>query len=121
LSESLLEYFSAWIDDLDGEVKGELLPKWVDDCIVIGEIPNTGNYLLVPTAGEKSGHVIKFEHDGFEFIDQASSMDDFILSMLKRNSEMFTNMASHMTFTESNEQSQWWVKEIRDNRNNIAV
>jgi hypothetical protein len=118
--ESLFEYFSGWIDDLDEDEQDELLPVWIDDCVVIGEIPHSGNYLLVPTDGEMAGHVFEFEHDGFEFIDRGSNISDFVFNILKPNAIMLNNMVSHMTLAEGNEENQWWVEEMRDNCNNIV-
>lgn len=117
---SLLEDFSDWIDDLDEEEQEELLPEWIDNFITIGEIPYSGNYLLMPTDGEMSGHVFEFEHDGFEFIDHASDINDFVVNILKPDTKSLTNMASHMTFTESGEENQWWLEEMRDNRGHVV-
>ena len=118
--DSLLENFLEWIEDLDEEEQEELLPDWIDDCITIGEIPESGNYLLVPTTGELAGHVFEFEHDGFEFIDHSSNINEFVLSMLSPNSKTLTNIASHMTFIESNPMEQWWIEELRDNNGNVV-
>ena len=118
--DSLLEYFSGWIEDLDEEEEDELLPKWIGNFITIGEIPYSGNYLLVPIAGEMAGHVFEFEHDGFEFIDLASNINDFIVKCLKPDSRFLTGMASHMTFTENGEEDQWWIEEMRDNLGNVV-
>lgn len=118
--DSLLEDFSVWVDDLDEEEEEELLPEWIDNFITIGEISYSGNYLLVPIAGEVSGHVFEFEHDGFEFIDLAPNIHDFILSSLKPDSRSLTKMASHMTFTEDGEEEQWWIEEMRDNRGHVV-
>jgi hypothetical protein len=118
--ESLIDGFSGWIDDLDEEEQEELLPEWIDNFITIGEIPYSGNYLLMPTVGEMSGHVFEFEHDGFEFIDRASNIKEFILSVLKPDARSLTSMASHMTFTENGEENQWWLEEMRDNNGHVV-
>jgi len=66
--DSLKSDFRPWIDD---DEEKELLPAWIDDCLVIGEIPMSGNYLLMPLSGEKRGVVFIFDHDGLEFIEHA--------------------------------------------------
>ncbi|WP_018624457.1 SMI1/KNR4 family protein [Kangiella aquimarina] len=116
----LHNYFSDWVGDLDEDEKEELVPEWVDTCIVIGEIPATGNYLLVPTTGEKTGHVYLFEHDGFEFIELASNIEAYIHRMLNLDSHMLTQIASHMRFIEKDNYNQWWIKELRDNKGNLV-
>jgi hypothetical protein len=117
---SLFEDFSSWIDALDEEEQEELLPEWIDNFITIGEIPYSGNYLLMPTTGKMSGHVFEFEHDGFEFNDHALNINDFVVKALKPDSKLLTNMASHMTFTESGEKKQWWLEEMRDNNGRVV-
>jgi hypothetical protein len=108
------------VEGLDEEEEEELLPKWIDNFITVGEIPSSGNYLLVPIAGEMAGHVFEFEHDGFEFIDLASNINNFIANSLKPDSRSLTRMASHMTFTEDNEENQWWIEEMRDNHGHVV-
>lgn len=117
---ALLEgYFRPWLEDLDDEEK-EFLPYWIDNCIVIGEIPQSGNYLLMPIAGEKRGFVFEFEHDGFEFIEWASDIETFVYQLLDPDSSTLTKMASHMTFIESEDYTnQWWIAEMQDTRGNI--
>lgn len=70
--------FRPWLEGIGQEETDEYLPDWTSDCIVIGEIPRSGNYLLVPTAGPEAGKVIEFEHDGFEFIELGTSLADFV-------------------------------------------
>lgn len=114
------EEFSDWVDDLDEHEEEELLPEWINDCIAIGEIPYSGNYLLMPLSGEMSGHVFEFEHDGFEFIELASDILDFVVKALNPDSRSLTKMASHMTFTEAGEDKQWWIEEMRDNQGQVV-
>ena len=114
------EEFSGWIDDLDEEEEEELLPEWINECIAIGEIPYSGNYLLMPLSGEMSGHVFEFEHDGFEFIELASDLHEFIIKALNPDSRSLTKMASHMTFTEAGEDNQWWIEEMRDSHGQVV-
>ena len=75
---SLKTAFCDWIDLLDPEEEKELLPVWIDNYIVVGEIPMSGNYFLVPMSGETAGHVFEFDHDGFEFTDRGKDFDEFL-------------------------------------------
>lgn len=119
--KSLDDDFRPWLECVGEDEEEELLPDWINDCFVIGEIPKSGNYLLMPLSGEKSGFVIKFEHDGFEFIDLAHNLQEFVLKALKPSDSSLTDMASHMRFVEGEDYStQWWISEMRDNQGNIV-
>ena len=115
----LLECFNNWMEDVTDD-NPEWLPYWVGNCIAIGEIPESGNYLLVPLSGDKKGHVFEFEHDGYEFKEYGSSVEEFIRKALKPDSELLTDMASHMTFTENDPMDQWWIEEMHDNKGLIV-
>jgi hypothetical protein len=118
---SLEGYFRLWIEGLDEDEEIELLPSWIDNCIVIGEIPESGNYLLIPLSGEKRGFVFEFEHDGFEFIERAPDIEQFVHQLLDPDASALSRMASHMRFVENEDQStQWWITEMRDSRGNIV-
>ncbi len=118
--ESLREHFFEWLGYLDEEEFNELIPSWVNDCIAIGEIPSSGNYLLMPTEGDLSGRVFEFEHDGFEFIELGSNLGEFVLNMLNPDSKILIGIASHMTFIEGDFLDQWWISEMRDNKGNVV-
>jgi len=118
---SFKEQFTLWLSDLTEEERKELLPDWINSYIVIGEIPRSGNYLLVPTEGEHAGHIFEFEHDGFEFIELASSLEEFVKSALKPNNSQLRAMASHLTFIDGEDYSvQWWISEMEDNQGNVV-
>jgi hypothetical protein len=112
--------FRPWLDGLDEEEVAEYLPAWINDCIVVGEIPQSGNYLLVPTSGPDAGKVFEFEHDGFEFLELGTSLPDFVVRTLDLDTRRLTAMASHLRFITANEGCQWWIKELRDNRGNVV-
>lgn len=110
------EYFRPWLNDLD-EVS-DLVPPWIDDCATVGEIPGSGNYLLIPLSGPESGKVFEFEHDGFEFIARADSLPDFVGRQLDLDTAQLTAMASHLRFVGDPPNAQWWIEELTDNRGN---
>lgn len=114
--EELDVCFRPWLGGIDEEEERDLLPDWIGDCLVIGEIPQSGNYLLVPVAGECRGFVFEFEHDGFEFIERASTIEQFVLSALELDESSLTRMASHLRFIEDDPAAQWWIGEMRDSR-----
>lgn len=112
--------FKPWLDGLEDDEVAEFLPTWIDDCIVVGEIPQSGNYLLIPTSGPDAGKVFEFEHDGFEFIELGKSLPDFVAHALDLDSRRLTAMASHLRFIAPGEDSQWWIQELKDNRGNVV-
>ena len=116
----LHSHFSSWIDDLDEEERIEVLPDWIDGALVIGEEPHTGNYLLTPTNGSKAGVVFLFDHDGFEFTEEAATLVQYVEKLLDPGDRELTMMASHMRFAEGDRSVQWWIRELKDTRGNVA-
>jgi len=45
--QHLDEDLRCW-EGLSEQEEEEPLPSWVDDCVVFGEIPGSGNYLMMP-------------------------------------------------------------------------
>jgi hypothetical protein len=113
------EDLRCWFEGLSEQEEEELLPGWIDDCVVFGEIPGSGNYLMMPLSGEKQGRVFEFEHDGFEFIELAPDHEQLLYLWLHPCPKTLTDMASHMRFIEdADPQCQWWMVEMQDNRGN---
>lgn len=111
-------YFREWTDDLMDE--DDDLPDWLATCLVIGETPHSGNYILMPTTGALAGHVMEFDHDGFEFVDRGDSLAAYVQQLLAPDSETLTNLASLMRFIEGGSDVQWWIAELRDNRGRVV-
>ncbi|MFC3148887.1 hypothetical protein [Piscinibacterium candidicorallinum] len=112
--------FRPWLEGIDADEANDYLPDWINDCIVVGEIPRSGNYLLIPTAGPEAGKVVEFEHDGFEFIELGSSLPDFVARSLDLDSSRLTAIASHVRFITEDDGRQWWIEELTDNRGNVV-
>lgn len=113
--------FLSWLDGMGEDELEECMPSPLDGCIVVGEIPGSGNYLLVSTSGPDAGKVYEFEHDGFEFIERGRSLADFVQRALTPGSRELTGMASHMRFIAKGNGSQWWVTEMRDNLGRVVA
>lgn len=78
-----------------------LLPEWLGDAVVLGEIPSSGNCFLYVYKGEQQGKVFEFEHDGFEFIEAGKDIAtflDYIVCRLKSLSRTF--IVTHATVME---------------------
>lgn len=116
----LQEYFSGWLEGLEEDEGEELLPKWVETALVIGETPQSGNYILVPTEGVEAGHVFEFDHDGFEFCHEADSLGEYVVALMNPNSAKLTEIASHMRFIEGDAMVQWWIRGLKDNRGHMV-
>lgn len=108
-------HFRPWLESLEEDD----LPEWIDGCIVVGEIPRSGNYLLLPVSGPDAGKVFEFEHDGYEFLELGTSLPDFVLRTLDLDARRLTAIASHMRFVLPDERRQWWIDEMKDNRGNL--
>ncbi len=98
---------------MDEDERLEILPDWIDTCLVIGETPHSGNYILVVTKGPAAGRVFEFDHDGYEFIDQADVIE-YVEKLLKPDGIKLTDIASHMRFIEDDPMGQWWIRELRE-------
>lgn len=107
--EGLREAFEDWVDDLDEDEKGELLPEWLDDYRVIGEIPKSGNYFLLPMTGHDSGCIYEFEHDGFEFIKRGNSFSEFVEKLAVVNDDLIGDINVHTRYRDARPDSQWLV------------
>lgn len=112
--------FRPWIEQLDEDEAAEFVPDWVASALVVGEVPHSGNYLLVATTGAEAGRVFEFEHDGYEFIDLGDSLPDFVARSLDLDAERLSGMASHLRFITEAQHRQWWIEEMRDNRGNVV-
>lgn len=109
-----------WMEPLGEDERAEILPAWAEHCLVIGEEPRTGNYLLMPVEGDEAGAVYLFDHDGYEFTREANDVIDYVQRLLAPDDRRLTGMASHMRFVEGDPMVQWWIREMHDNRGHKA-
>lgn len=109
----LTEGFAEWVEiielDFDEDELEEEMPSWFGSQQVIGEIPNTGNYLLLVTDGDEKGSIYEFDHDGAEFYKRGVNIEDFIRQILNPTPGLLSSMASHMRFTDDPNGQQWWA------------
>jgi hypothetical protein len=105
--ENLENDFRMWLDDLDDDERAELLPDWLDDAIVIGEIPSSGNYFLFPVTGEHQGKIFEFEHDGFEFIEVGADLYSFLDYLCTVTDRLIANIRSHTRYSDGKTDIQW--------------
>lgn len=109
--DELNDSFFDWIEDFSEDEKEELLPDWISEYIVIGEIPASGNYLLMPLTGDHKGRVFEFEHDGFEFIERGRDFADFLDVISTVTDQLLEDIAGHTRYQDQRPDSQWLVTE----------
>ena len=118
---TLHEYFYGWIENLSDSERQEIVPDWIETCLVIGETPYSGNYILMATEGHSAGRVFEFDHDGFEFEEVAQDLIEYVEKLLKPDVPTLVEFASHMRFIEGDPMVQWWIRELRDNQGHIVT
>ena len=99
--------FQVWIDELDNRERAELLPDWLEDAVVIGEPPSSGNCYLFPVRGSYRGAVFEFEHDGFEFVKLSSDIYAFVDRLCTVDEALIRNIAGHTCYSDGKTDTQW--------------
>lgn len=105
--EVLQESFNDWIIDAEDD---EFLPSWLNNYIVIGEAPNSGNYFLMPIAGERTGQIYEFEHDSFEFIKRSDDIESFIAQISTVDERLIQEIKGHITYYDGKTDMQWLIE-----------
>ncbi|MFO1321603.1 MAG: hypothetical protein U1F52_18490 [Burkholderiales bacterium] len=103
LHESVVD----WLGDIDEEERAEFVPDWLDGCIAIGQIPNSGNTFLVPVTGTDRGKVFEFEHDGLEFIERADTFEAFVEQLATVDEARLRDIGSHTRSSDGQTPLQW--------------
>lgn len=118
--ESLEEGIADWVYLLDEDEEEEILPTWFESHKVIGEIPGSGNYILLVTSGDESGSLFLFDHDGFEFTKVGATIEEFVLNTLDPDPEAFAELITYMCFMSGSSSQQWWARELHHNSGKIV-
>lgn len=110
--QSFHDGMMSWVGILSDTEKAELLPVWFENALVFGEIPQSGDYLLIAGDGDEKGKIYRFYHDGFEFVRFASSVGEMIEKMFTLDADHLLDIATDIRFMEMKEPyEQWWIKE----------
>ena len=109
--DDLKERFEAWTESLGDDERAELLPPWVDHCVAVGEVPNSGNCFLVPLAGPELGRVFEFEHDGFEFIERGAGFAVFVDTLCTVNDALLSEILGHTRYADGHSSVQWLCRQ----------
>lgn len=106
----LASEMNEWLSDLTEEEESEILEDWTENALVIGEIPSSGNYFLLATDGEQKGKIYSFEHDGFEFIEIAKDVEQFINQLCTINDELLDDIMCYSRYSDGETDTQWIPK-----------
>jgi len=103
--------FQQWMEGLNREEREEFVPRWVDQGVVFGEVPNSGNYFLMAMTGDESGRVYEFEHDGFEFIERGADLSAFLEYLSVVDEGLIQDILTHTRYSDGESDIQWLVNE----------
>lgn len=106
----LYDDFHMWVESLKDDERKELLPKWLDSALVIGEAPSSGNFYLLPLKGNEKGKIFEFDHDGFEFVEVGKDLFSFIDKICTVTDDLINNILSHTRYSDGKTKIQWLVK-----------
>jgi hypothetical protein len=109
----LRECFECWLDALSEEEAAEVLPSWLESYVVIGEVPNSGNYFLVPLEGPERGKVVEFEHDGMEFIERGTTLADFLDAISTGTHDLMEEIRGHTRYCDGHPDIQWLCQDYQ--------
>ena len=97
--------FQSWLDICDDDE--EVMPDDLDDYIVIGDMPATGNSYLMPTSGPHTGKVFLFDHDGFEFSVQGQDLSAFLEHNTTVDEALLDDIGGHTRYSDGETETQW--------------
>lgn len=111
----LKENVYEWLSDLSNEEIAQyddFPPDWINDFIAFGEIPNSGNYLVMPTRGAEAGKIFEFEHDGLEFVERATDIQGLLDWIAMPAPGLFEYIAVHTRYYDGKSDIQWFPQEF---------
>lgn len=110
--DRLFSEMAEWFEMVDEDELEESGIDWIENCIVFGEVPNSGNYFLMPLTGSENGKVIYQDHDGFEPEVYANSFNDFLVKFLSQPIEQVERLGCYTRYSDGKNQKQWMPVEI---------
>jgi hypothetical protein len=110
--KELREGFEGWVEALTSEEREDLLPGWLSGpYVVVGEVPNSGNYFLIPVEGQEKGKVFEFEHDGFEFVEAGSDFAAFVDKLCAVDEGLLQDIRCHTRYSDGKTPAQWMCEQ----------
>ncbi len=109
--DQLKQEFMGWVRMLHDEENHGALPDWLASTLVFGEIPETSNYLLMPTEGEEAGKVFIFEHAGFRFTEQAPNFESFVDKIIAPSPGLYEDIRRYTQYSDGETATKWLVED----------
>jgi hypothetical protein len=110
--DELYSEVSEWFEMIDEDELDESGIDWLESCVVFAEVPSSGNYFLIPTAGSEQGKVIYQDHDGFEPEVYANSFNEFLVKFLSQPIEQVDHLGCYTRYSDGKTNKQWIPVEI---------
>jgi hypothetical protein len=107
----LKQELMSWIRMLHDESSHGALPGWLDSALVFGEIPETSNYLLMPTEGDEAGKVFMFEHSSFEFMEKSTNFERFVEKITTPSPKLFEEIRRYTQYSDGETATKWLVED----------
>jgi hypothetical protein len=101
----------GWIRMLHDEETHGALPDWLPSVLVFGEIPETSNYLMMPTEGSEAGKVFMFDHKSFMFLEKAPDFGSFLTWITTPSPELFEEIRRHTQYSDGETATKWLVED----------
>lgn len=109
--DQLKQEFMGWVRMLHDEGSHGALPDWLASTLVFGEIPETSNYLLMPTEGDEAGKVFMFEHATFSFTEQATNFASFLEKITTPNKGLYEEIRRYTQYSDGETATKWLVED----------
>ena len=106
----LRQEFLSWIRMLGAEQERPM-PEWTETSVVFGEIPETGNYLMMPQSGSDAGKVFLFDHESCDFEEEAPDLAAYITALTSPGDALFRKIRSNTRYSDGETATQWLVQD----------
>jgi hypothetical protein len=87
------------------------MPDWFHQGLVFGEIPHSGNYLIIQPAGKEAGQVFYADHDSFTEGAIAASFKDLLLMIVDDPPGFMYARNCFTRYSDGKTDTQWIPKE----------
>lgn len=108
--EQLKQELLSWIMML-GRTESRSIPDWTNSAVVFGEIPETGNYLMIPSTGANAGKIFLFDHETCDFEEEAPDLATYLRIITTPNGELLKKIRANTRFSDGETATQWLAQE----------
>ncbi|MDJ0879968.1 MAG: hypothetical protein QNI86_15215 [Halieaceae bacterium] len=109
--DQLKQEFMGWVRMLHDEDSHGTLPDWLGSTLVFGEIPESSNYLLMPTEGNDAGKVFMFEHSTFTFSELGADFGSFLEKITNPNQALYEQIRRYTQYSDGETATKWLVED----------